>query len=206
MKVQVSLNGEEADPIHITPENADVVHLVSFTEQALPGDNQLVIRVEGEGNLMYQMTSEYYLPWDLVPEPAPAEELMSITVDYDKTELQVNDEVTARVRVALNARDAVAQAALVDLGVPPGFVVVAEDLSGLVEQGIISRYELTGRQVLVYLENLEGGRAVEFSYRLRAKFPIKAKTPASLAYDYYNPETSGEATPQLIVVSAPGTP
>lgn len=155
---------------------------------------------------MYQMTSEYYLPWDLVPEPAPAEELMSITVDYDKTELQVNDEVTARVRVALNARDAVAQAALVDLGVPPGFVVVAEDLSGLVEQGIISRYELTGRQVLVYLENLEGGRAVEFSYRLRAKFPIKAKTPASLAYDYYNPETSGEATPQLIVVSAPGTP
>jgi hypothetical protein len=38
--------------------------------------------------------------------------------------------------------------ALVDPAMPPGFTVLAEDLSRLVERGIISQYELTGRQII----------------------------------------------------------
>ena len=57
------------------------------------------------------------------------------------------------MRVKLN-REGVVKMALIDLGVPPGFTVLAEDLSRLVEKGVIARYELTGRQIIIYLEDL----------------------------------------------------
>jgi len=201
--VRVTLNGEVADPIQITPENADVVQMVSFGEKARSGENTLTIEVDSEGqiaNLSYMVTSEYYLPWERALKEVPARELMTIDVQYDKTELAINDEVTAKVRAVLNDPKATAQAVLIDLGVPPGFTVNAEDLSALVEAKQISRYELAGRQILVYLEKVKGGVPIEFSYRLRARYPLKAKTPASTAYDYYNPETRGEKAPVVMVV------
>ncbi len=47
-----------------------MVQLVSFTDKPVHGDNRLSIQVEGEGNLMYQVSTRYYLPWDKVPAPA----------------------------------------------------------------------------------------------------------------------------------------
>ena len=64
----------------------------------------------------------------------------------------------------------------------------------------IERYELTGRQILVYVSNLSAGNPLAFSYRLRAKYPLVAQTPASNAYDYYNPDIRGESQPHVLVV------
>jgi hypothetical protein len=101
--------------------------------------------------------------------------------------------------------------ALIDLGVPPGFVVQSEDLDRLVAhyrdlpadyQGArIERYELTGRQVIVYVTNLSGAEALGFSYRLKAKYPLSVQTPASAAYDYYNPDRAGEVQPLVLTVT-----
>ena len=60
--------------------------------------------------------------------------------------------------------------------------------------------ELTGRQILVYLANLAEGQPLTFTYHLRARFPLSVRSPASSAYDYYNPAVSGEKAPQLIEV------
>ena len=65
----------------------------------------------------------------------------------------------------------------------------------------IERYELTGRQILVYLTNLSDGKPLEFSFRLKARFPLRVQTPASSAYDYYNPDVQGERAPQMLVVN-----
>jgi len=96
------------------------------------------------------------------------------------------------------------------LGIPPGFSVNTEDLNALVAQfdnvspgyagATIERYELTGRQILLYIGNLSGGEPLRFSYGLTAKFPLRAQTPASNAYDYYNPGVSGEDAPQVLTV------
>ena len=90
---------------------------------------------------------------------------------------------------------------VVDLGIPPEFRVMAPDLDALVEQGVLKRYEMTGRQVIAYFERIDGNRTVEFNYRLQAQFPLRAKTPESRAYEYYNPEVEGTAAPQELVVS-----
>jgi hypothetical protein len=93
---------------------------------------------------------------------------------------------------------------LVDLGVPPGFAVMTEDLQALVVQGVIERYELTGRQIIVYLTNLPTGQPLSFQYRLQAKYPLRVQVPFSQAYDYYSPDRRGEQRPLLVVVEEGG--
>ncbi len=203
--VTVSLNGEAADPIHVTPETFDVVQLVTFSDRPFEGENRVEIAVEGEGDLMYQVTAEYYLPWAFVPEEAG--EAATIDVAYDRTDLALNDEVNVTVKVALNKPGLVANMMLVDLGIPPGFEVLAEDLNRLVAQGMgqetgvrLSRFDLTGRQIILYLEDLAYDEPFTFVFRLRARYPMKAQSPASTAYDYYNPEVQAVARPQAVTV------
>jgi uncharacterized protein YfaS (alpha-2-macroglobulin family) len=203
--VLVSLNGEEAEPILITPEAFDVVHLVSF--EARKGDNMVRISMEGEGNLFYQISTEFYIPWRFVPKEK--EEPISIDVSYDRTDLTLNDTVRVDVRVNLNI-EGVANMVIVDLGIPPGFEVIVEDLERLVERDLkrpegyegvrVKRFELTGRQIILYLEDLTKDFPLEASYRLRAKYPIVAKIPLSRVYDYYNPEVLAVERPEEIVV------
>ncbi len=199
--IRVSLNKEQTQEIVINPDQADVVHLVTFDQGFSPsGTNRVQLEVEGGSNLMYQVTTGYYLPWDKVP-PAPAsEELLDIDLSYDRTRLAVNDTVTVNVGVELN-QAGVVKMALVDLGVPPGFTVLTEDLNRLVEQKLISRYELTGRQIILYLEDFSSDRPLTFSYRLAARFPMRAQTPPSSGYDYYNPTAQTVKAPLEVVVT-----
>ena len=205
-RLTVHLNKEQTQEITIDESNADVVHLVTFDRGFSPsGTNRVQIELEGdpsegEHNLMYQVTTRFYLPWDQVPPTPEMEELITIDVDYDRTRLAVNDEVTVDVGVKLN-REGVVKMALVDLGVPPGFAVLSEDLSRLVERGLIARYELTGRQIIIYLEDFSSEAPIRFSYRLRARFPMQAQTPPSSAYDYYNPSDLTVRAPLEVTVS-----
>jgi hypothetical protein len=207
--VAVSLNGEETEPIRISERNFDVVQMVSFTDRPIVGDNRVRIQVEGKGNLMYQISTRYYVPWDRVPAPDPDMTLMDIHVSYDRTELAVNDVIQVSVHVEL--REGAARQAIVDLGIPPGFEVLSEDLGDLVARhsdlpedhkgAKFSRFDLTGRQIIVYLEGLKAGQSLDFRYRIRARYPIKAQTPPSSAYDYYNPGVSAVSAPAAIQVT-----
>jgi hypothetical protein len=199
--VRISLNKEQTQEITIDPSNADVVHIVTFDQGFSPtGANRIQLEVEEGENLMYQVATSYYLPWDQVPLTEMMGELMTIDVDYDRTALAVNDEVTVDVGVRLS-KEGVVKMALIDLGVPPGFTVLTEDLSRLVEQGVIARYELTGRQIIIYLEDFSSESTLRFSYRLRARFPMRAQTPPSRAYDYYNPTEQTTQAPVEVMVT-----
>jgi uncharacterized protein YfaS (alpha-2-macroglobulin family) len=198
--VRISLNKEQTRQIAIDSGNADVVHVVTFDQGFSPtGANRIQLEVADGSNLMYQVTTSYYLPWvDESPTPQTGA-LIDIDLDYDRTRLAVNDSVTVEVGVRLN-RPGVVKMALIDLGLPPGFNVMTEDLSRLVELGVIARYELTGRQIIIYLEDFSSEQPLNFSYRLRARFPMRAQTPPSSAYDYYNPtEQTTEAPLQVVV-------
>lgn len=200
-RVRVSLNKEQTQEITIDESNADVVHLVTFERGFSPsGANRVQIELEGGGNLMYQVATRYYLPWDQAPPLPETGELISIDLDYDRTALAVNDTLTVDVGVRLN-QPGVVKMALIDLGLPPGFTVLTEDLSRLVEQRVIARYELTGRQIIIYLEDFSSEKPLRFDYRLRARFPMRAQTPPSSVYDYYNPADLTLRAPLEVVVS-----
>ncbi len=210
--VTVTLNNGQTRTVSINQSNFDVVQMVTFSDIAL-GDNVIDIHVEGEGKLMYQVTGSYYLPYDALdahPDLLAEKELVEIAVSYDRTELAMNDAVTVDVMVKMNEAEGTADWALVDLGIPPGFTVNTEDLNALVARSsdmpadyvgtTIEKYELTGRQIIIYLGDLNGAEPFKFSYRMTAKYPLKAQTPASSAYDYYNPGVNGEERPLLLTV------
>jgi hypothetical protein len=189
--------------VDITPETSEVVHTLVFDDIAA-GDHAVAFSLPGapagsEMGLAYQVTTDYYVPWDQAPPDQLGGKEMRITVNYDRRQLAVNDQITARARMVLT-RDAPAVMAVVDLGVPPGFSVETADLDRMVEEGRIARYAVTGRQIILYIEGMQPDEPIEVDYRLRARFPIKAKAPASTAYDYYNPAASGVVAPVEFVV------
>jgi hypothetical protein len=210
--VTISLNDGQTKEIRVTEENFDVVQTINFDDVSPGLENRIDLTMQGEGNLMYQIRGDYTLPWDQVAEiqAAGLPDLLGIEVTYDRTELSVNDTVGVEVQVRLQ-QPGTAEWALIDLGVPPGFTVLTEDLNALVARyqdvpddyafPTVERYELTGRQILIYIGNLSQEQDLRFSYRLQAKYPLNAKTPASNAYDYYNPDVRGEAEPVILVVN-----
>ena len=196
--VSVIVNGKVAENFALTPENVDVMRQFDLKDATKKGDNAVQIKFAGEGGALYQIVGRYYLPW--TRKPAEQQPPMTIDVKYDKTQLAQNDLLTAHVTVT-NNRPARANMIIVDLGIAPGFEVQAADLAALVENKTISKFSLTGRQIIVYLDHVDQASPVTFAYTLRAKFPVKAKTPNSAVYEYYNPAVKHESQPQELVVS-----
>lgn len=196
-EVVVKINGEEYQSIRITPQDCDVVRTLDLKKETKKGKNRIELSFKGEGSLLYEIVSKYYLPWEA--EPRPLKELLTIDVKYDKKELVQNDIVGVKVNVR-NNRPGIAHLVIVDLGIPPGFQVLTPDLDGLVEKKTIEKYSLTGRQIIVYLDKIESGRPIDFTYRLRAKYPLRAKTVQCRVYEYYNPEIETVKEPFEIVV------
>lgn len=187
----------------IDDSNADVVQQVAFDNIDSTG-HELEITVDGERTLHYQVVTRYALPWSEVAVAPESAEPMLVRVEYDRTELTVNETVQAVATVEL-LRPGMAGTVLVDLGIPPGFAPIAADLDALVKERQIDRYELTGRQIILYLTNVRSGEQLRLPYRLQAKYPIRAQTPASQVFDYYAPDQGSVEPPQRITVTL-GTP
>ncbi|MBN1265007.1 MAG: hypothetical protein JXA25_05915 [Anaerolineales bacterium] len=209
--ITVRLNDGQTRTVQITPDTFDIVQQVAF-DDVLPGPgNRVSIEVDGEGSFLYQVHGSYYLPWSEVTQVQEGTaELISIELSYDRTSLQVDDTVEVSVDVSLN-QPGTAEWAIVDLGIPPGFSILGEDLTALInkyedvpegyEWPTIEKFELTGRQIIVYISNLSYEKPLQFSYHMQANYPLVVQSPASSAYDYYNPDINGEQVPVLLTVS-----
>lgn len=198
--VIVRANGQEAAKFAITPEDSDVMRQVSLAEFVKEGDNAVTLEYQGEGSLLYQIVGRYYLPWSQVEPPAPEFEPLKLEVQYDKTTLAQDDTATVTVTIK-NVTDRIAEMPLIDVGVPPGFTVVPDELEKAVAEKKISKYTQAARQVIIYIEKLDPGQEIKLTYQVRAKFPIKARTPLSKAYPYYNPERVAVVAPTDVTVT-----
>jgi hypothetical protein len=189
--VSVYLNGDALGTMDFNDFNKDVVWQVeSYALQV--GENTLELDYQGYGNLSYQIVASHHIPWE--DSDVPAEGPISIDIAYDKTQLQVDDQVTATVTVTANS-DAVQGMVLVDLGLPPGFQLETGTLASQKEEKVISEFEVTGKQLLLYLDSLVVGEPRVITYELTALYPLKAQTGGSQAYAYYNAEVKDEAEP-----------
>lgn len=196
-EITIDINGKRAGGFALTPENADVMRQLDLRQFVHEGDNTVKIGFSGKGSALYQMVSRYSLPW--TKRHRPERPVLEIQIDYDKTELKTGDIVTAQATVK-NLTNARADMVVLDLGVPPGFEVQAGDLAEVVGKKI-KKFSLAARQIIVYLDKLDPGETLELEYRLKAKFPVKAKTPRSTAYEYYNPGDKATADPVEMVVN-----
>ena len=196
--VTVLLNGNAVEKLELTPENNDLLHQFVFKDKGIEvgGASTVALQFEGKGGLAYQIVGNYYLPWD----KKPADEPLSIDIAYDRTSLAQNDIATASV-IVKNNLDKAAKMVMVDLGIPPGFDILSEDLQDYQaastgrKSGHLSKFSLTATQALLYFDSIAPGDKVTFKYRLRAKYPIRARTFKSRVYEYYDPEVSSISRP-----------
>lgn len=195
--VAVRLDGEERR-IVIDPDQADVLQLVDFGA-VKPGTHKLSIETEGEGTLMYQAVARHFMPWDRVKE-AEEEKPITLSVEYDRTRLSTKDVLTANVEMRYRGKMATYMV-IVDLGIPPGFDVQTGAFEKMLEAGRITRYETTGRQIVLYFGEVRPGETVRFSYGLKPRYPVKVKTPSSQAYEYYTPENRARTKPVRLEVT-----
>jgi len=197
LNVTITANGKAVKEIVVTPETSDVFRLVSLRAQVMKGQNIVALEVSGKGALAYQIVATHYLPW-----PAgEVEPLKPMTIDlkYNTTMLKKDDILSCEVTIRNNSPEA-ASMTIVDLGVPPGFEVLPDAFNALKKQKVIEQWSMTGRQIILYFRSVPARKPITFTYRMRAKFPVKAKTPRSVIYKYYEPEVRDEAAPVLLTV------
>jgi hypothetical protein len=88
---------------------------------------------------------------------------------------------------------------LAEIGTPPGADVSRESLQAAVDaDSSISRYDVLPDRIILYMWSKAGGTKLNFKFRPR--YGINAKTPASVIYDYYNPEAQATVAPLKFVV------
>jgi hypothetical protein len=130
---------------------------------------------------------------------------LSINVAYDRTRLAPDDIATATATITNNLPKS-ANMVMVDLGIPPGFDLLSEDLQTYVEKTAgrksarLEKFSLTATQAILYFNSVAPGDTVTIHFRLRAKYPIRARTFRSRVYEYYDPDVSSLARPVQLEV------
>jgi uncharacterized protein YfaS (alpha-2-macroglobulin family) len=198
--IDVVFNDQSISKLKVDESNSDVLQLVDLKDHTRKGNNTITLKFEGKGALLYQVVGRYFVPYAKEVKPIP-EEPMTIKVEYDRTQLAADDIINVTATVTNNRRGR-AKMVIVDLGLPPGFTLIPDNLNKLVEKSVIEKYSTTGRQIIVYLREVDHAKPVEIKYQLLAKYPLKAKTPKSAVYEYYNPDVRVEANPVQLTVSA----
>jgi len=200
--VEVLLNGAPVEKLVLTPDNNDLLHQFVFKGVDSKSSNTVELRFDGQGGLAYQVVGRYFVPWSLKPE----NEALSIDVAYDRTHLFQDDIATATATIKNNLTKS-ANMVMVDLGIPPGFDLLSEDLQAYVEKtaglksGRLEKFNLTATQAILYFDSIAAGDTVVLRFRLHAKYPIRAHTFQSRVYEYYDPDVSSAAPPLQLEVS-----
>jgi hypothetical protein len=195
----VSVDGTLAKTVSLTKAQSDVMTRVDLTQLATPGAHDVSLAFTGTGGPSYNVVASHYLPWAEVPAEAKAP--LSIDVAYNKTDLFVNDTITATVTLKNN--EAVTQnMVLVTLGIAPGFSVDTAGLQKYLQSGVLSKYEDTGRQLILYITKLPPSATQTFEYALTATLPVTAVDGGAEARLYYEPEKKARKAAQGVKVAA----
>jgi CD109 antigen len=192
LTVTVDTGGKTRE-LRLTPTNFDVLQIVE-----IPGNAAVRIGVRGKGEAVGQVVRRFNLP----EVDRTVQEIMKITVDYDVTDVAVNDLVKVTAQVTFNPPTPMEAGMVVaDISVPTGFAAVRESITAAIaRQPKIKRYELAGRKVIFYIENMLPLETVTFSFNVVAQYPVRAKAVASQAFSYYNPEIKGETLGKEVTV------
>jgi CD109 antigen len=190
----VTINaGGEVKQLRIKQNNFDVLQTVE-----VPVNGEVTISTEGRGDAIAQVVERYNLP-----QAEKGDEILKINVNYDTTQVEVNDLVKVSVGLEYNPPiEMKAEMVVLDVSVPTGFSPVTESIAAVIEGNQnIKRYEIAGRKVIFYIEDMQPGDKVSFSFDVRALYPVTAKGVSSQAYSYYNPDIKAETLSEGIVVT-----
>ncbi len=194
----ITLKGTGVDKqIKINGTNFDVLQIVE-----VPVNAQIDMKVTGTGNAIAQVVRRFNEP---AVDTTPAAQMLKIDVMYDTTQVAVNDLVEVAVNLQFNPLPEfnIAEAGMivVDISIPTGFEAVTDSIVAVTKKlPNIKRYDIAGRKVIFYVENMKPGQQIAFDFQVKALYPVKAKGVTSTAYSYYKPDVKGESLGPAVTV------
>ncbi len=186
--------GDWSKEVRITPENSDVMQTVE-----LPMGETVTVTAEGKGDAVVQLVLRFNVP----ERRLEIQDVFDIEVDYGTENVEVDDLITVSASVTFNPPVwAKAGMVVLDVAVPTGFAPVRGTVAELVEANAnLKRFEVAGRKVILYIEDMTPGQTLSFEFKARASFPVRAKDVVSQVYSYYRPEYRGETMGGAITVT-----
>lgn len=197
---EVVLNGRKVASV-VFPATRELTGplAVDLSEHLGTGVNTVeVLRPEGAPSASAQLRIAYYIPWPGDVEQAAREvrtDALRLAVQYDRTESAAGDQIRCTVdaeRVGFRGYGML----LAEIGLPPGADVDRASLDLAIENSgwDVGQYDVLPDRLIVYLWPRAGG--TKFAFVFRPRFGMDAKTPASILYDYYNPDARASVPPQ----------
>jgi hypothetical protein len=187
----------------------DVLSLTAPEAEKLlqPGKNPLRIELTG-GNVL-----PYTLSWSYQTEKPPTTEgcPVRLSTRLDRTRVAEGDLVNLRLTLENASPDKGQGMAAAIVGLPAG-LTLPEDLRQLTElarlredgqkPGLISAWELRGRELVLYWRDLAPGQKIEVPLQLTGRVPGEYAGPASRAYLYYNADLKCWVDPLRVTIRA----
>ncbi|MCL7415995.1 MAG: alpha-2-macroglobulin, partial [ANME-2 cluster archaeon] len=190
--ITVTADGKDIIKVRVNEDNYDVLQMVE-----IPASSELItLSMSGKGDINYQLVKRFNV---ILPDE-PVFTDLEFEVEYDAADVVVNDIVDVHAKVKYTGEANSTGMLILDVAVPTGFVPVVSTLDELKNDRIISRYEIAGRKIILYVDDLQRGEELKFDLQVQAQFPVKAIIPDSSAYSYYNPEIKAESRGEEIVV------
>jgi hypothetical protein len=154
------------------------------------GANKVRLEITGKNAFPYTLTWAYNTRKPVNPEKAP----VHLTTGLSKT--RATEGETVRLTAVVENKSGKGQGMTVAiLGLPAG-LNLPEDMKQLEElarlrengskPGVISFYELRGRELVLYWRDLAPAKKIEVNLDLVCRIPGEYRGPASRAYLYYN--------------------
>jgi uncharacterized protein YfaS (alpha-2-macroglobulin family) len=193
-QIELTIDGNVVQELTIPADENEVVQHISLSRIIEPGAHQLSIRDVLDSGANFQLVFVYHLPIEQDPENVAVQpnEPLEITIEYDRTRLNVNEYITAEA-VVVNKMQTVAPMVILDLPIPGGFALERGDLDELVGSKLIDKYQITPRKAIVYLRGIVPGTPLKLRYRLKAIMPVKVQVAPAEAYQYYDPDSRGKS-------------
>ena len=146
--------------------------------------------------MMSQIVATHYIDWkdaDVSSQNVNQSRALRLNYKCDKKTAAIMEDVTCSVsaeRIGFQGYGML----LAEIGTPPGADVSRESLEKAIESDwSISRYDILPDRIVLYMWSKAGG--TNFNFKFRPRYGINAQTPASVVYDYYNPEARATVAP-----------
>ncbi|MBE0523549.1 MAG: alpha-2-macroglobulin [Methanosarcinales archaeon] len=191
--ITVKADGRQIKQVRVNLDNFDVLQIVVIPASV----KEVTLSMSGKGDINYQLVKRFNV---LLPD-IPVVTDLEFDVEYDAANVVVNDIVDVHARVKYTGQADSTGMLILDVAVPTGFTPVVSSLDDLKQDRRISRYEIAGRKIILYVDDLLRGEELTFELQVLAQFPVKAIIPDSSAYSYYNPEIIAESRGQEIIVA-----
>ena len=188
-------SGDWTKVVRVNEANADVVQILD-----VPIGRSLRMSAEGSGEVLAQVVRRFNRP----EVDRPQTEMFRIDVGYSTDRIEVDDLITVTAEVEFTPPVPLeAGMVVLDVSIPTGFAPVAETVKALVEEDPrIKRYEVAGRKVILYIEDLLPDRPMRMQFEAVALYPVRAQPVVSQVYSYYTPGWKGESLGRSVTVDS----